>query len=98
MIDITIMNKMASLRSGRIFFSISFSILLPVGSLGWSAGEYDSAAPPESLSVGPTPPRPPGPSDAEPGAAAAPRSPSPPHLASPADMKPKRSQGEIIMC
>lgn len=68
---------------------------LPVVSLGWSADEYESAAPPESLSVGPVPPMPAGPSDAELGAAAAPRSPSPPRPVSPANVKPKRRLGEI---
>lgn len=70
---------------------------LPVGFLGWSAGVYESAAPPESLSVGPAHPRPPGPFDAEPGAAAAPHSPSPPHPVNPADNKQKRKQGEVSM-
>lgn len=69
---------------------------LPVASLGWSADEYDSAAPPESLSVGPALPRHPGLSDAETGAAAAPHSPSPLHPASPADIEPKRRQGKVI--
>lgn len=95
------MNEMVSLR--RLEKKVKNKILpdLPVGSLGWSAGEYESAAPPESFSVGPIPPRPPGPSDAEPGVAAAPRSPSPPHPVSPADIKPKRRQGgnkHVFMC
>lgn len=60
---------------------------LPVVSLGWSAGEYESAAPPEHLSVGPVPPRPAGPSDAEFGAAAALRFLSPLRPVSPANIK-----------
>lgn len=71
---------------------------LPVASLGWSADEYDSAAPPESLSVGPALPRHPGLSDAETGAAAEPHSPSPLHPASPTDIEPKRRQGESYTC
>ena len=56
---------------------------VPVGSLGWSAGECEPAAPPGSPSVGPAPPKHPVLSDAESGAAAAPHSPSPPHSVSP---------------
>lgn len=87
--------------SGESFLQLSWTEIkkiladLPVASLGWSADEYEPAAPPESLSVGPALPRHLGLSDAGTGAAAAPRSLLLLHPASPADIEPQKRQGEI---
>lgn len=61
----------------------------PVGFLGWSAAECEPAAPPEKPSVCQAPPKHPGPSDAESGAAVAPHSLLLPHPVSPIGSKTK---------
>lgn len=61
---------------------------------GWSAGGCGSAAPPVRPSVGPVPPAPAGPSDAEPGGAAGRRSPSLPRPAGPGNIAQHGTQAE----